>query len=270
MRIITWNVNSVRVREERLLGVLERHGPDVVCLQELKTTDDAFPVDAVRAAGYEAATYGQKTYNGVAILAKRPPEDVRRGFNTGWDGDAEPEDEHARLISAVVHGVRIYSAYVPNGGEVGSEKYAYKLAWLDRVGKLLAAKHEPAEPLVFAGDLNITFDDQDVAFPEKWEGSVHTHPEMRDALQKLAGFGLVDVFRAHHPEGGVYSWWDYRQLGFPKGNGLRIDAILATEVLAKTSTAAEIDRDERKGKQPSDHAPVIVDFEWSDAGGTGG
>ncbi|MFI4915057.1 MAG: exodeoxyribonuclease III [Phycisphaerales bacterium JB060] len=257
MRVITWNVNSVKVRGERLAGVLERHQPDVVCLQELKAPELPGPVlDDLERLGYHAAVYGQKTYNGVAILSKTEPTDVVRGFQ----GDGGPEDDHARLISAMVDGVRIYSAYFPNGGEVGSEKFAYKLAWMERLRALLDARHTSTEPIIVAGDMNVAPFDTDVAKLDRWADTTHCVPEAREGLRHVEGFGLVDTLHEKHPEGGVYSWWDYRQLAFPKGDGLRIDIIYATPELAKACTDASIDRDERKGKQPSDHAPVIADF----------
>ncbi len=261
VRVITWNVNSVKVRQERLAGVLERHEPDVVCLQELKSPELPKEVRAdLERLGYHAAVYGQKTYNGVAILSKSEPKDVVLGF----EGDDGPDDDHARLISALVNGVRVYSAYFPNGGEVGSDKFEYKLAWIRRLRALLDARHGSeggsTEPIILAGDMNVAPFDTDVAFIERWADTTHCVPEARDALRHVEGFGLVDTHHHKHPDGKLYSWWDYRQLAFPKGDGLRIDIIYATPELAKTCTDARIDRDERKGKQPSDHAPVIADF----------
>lgn len=260
VRVITWNVNSIKVRGERLAGILERHQPDVVCLQELKAPELPAPVLAdLERLGYHAAVHGQKTYNGVAILSKAEPTDVVRGF----EGDGGKIDSHARLISAMVGGVRVYSAYFPNGGEVGSDKFAYKLAWMRRLRALLDARHKKSEPIIVAGDMNVAPFDADVAFPERWADTTHCVPEARDALRHVEGFGLVDCLHEKHPEGKIYSWWDYRQLAFPKGDGLRIDIIYATNALAKACTDARVDRDERKGKQPSDHAPVIADFEWT-------
>ncbi|MCI0340719.1 MAG: exodeoxyribonuclease III [Planctomycetales bacterium] len=255
MKLLTWNVNSVRAREARLLAVLERHKPDVACLQELKALEEQFPAEAVKAAGYHAAVNGQKTWNGVAILSREPPEDVRRGL-----GDGAP-DPQARLVSARVAGARVICAYVPNGEEVGSEKWAYKLEWLARLRRALERDFAKGEPLVLAGDLNVAPDDKDVAKPEDWAGTVLCHEDARKALARVAAWGLADVVRKHHPEGGLYTWWDYRMLAFPKGNGLRIDHVLATAPLADRSRAASVDRDERKGEKPSDHAPVIAEFD---------
>jgi exodeoxyribonuclease-3 len=254
MKIATWNVNSVRSRLERLLSWLEKAEPDIVCLQELKVTDDAFPYEPIRDAGYHAAVCGQKTYNGVAILARVEPANVERGL-----GD-DVDDPQARLIAADVAGVRVISAYFPSGQVVGSEKYTYKLDWLRRLKEYLEQRYRPSDPLVLCGDFNVAPDDHDAANPEKWAGSVLCHETAREALENVRSWGLTDVFRQHHPEGGIYSWWDYRMLGFPKNDGLRIDHIFATKPLAERCTGAEIDRDERKGQKPSDHAPVIATF----------
>lgn len=254
MKIVTWNVNSVRAREERLLAFLERHRPDVVCLQELKVTDEAFPSDAVKEAGYHAAVHGQRTYNGVAILSREPAGPPRCGLGDLLD------DPQARLLAAEVAGVWVISAYFPNGQRVGSEKYAYKLEWMRALRDYLERHHDPSQPLALCGDFNVAPEDRDVDRPEEWKDSVLCHPEARQALETIRAWGFEDVFRRHHAEGGLYTWWDYRMLGFPKNNGLRIDHVFATPPLAARSIAASIDRDERKGSKPSDHAPLIVEF----------
>lgn len=254
MKIATWNVNSIRMRAERLLRWLERNRPDVICLQELKATDDQVPLPSLEAAGYHVAAFGQPTYNGVAILSRRPLEDVRRGL------DDDVDDPAARLISARVDGLRIVCAYVPNGQSMGSDKAAYKVEWLGRLRRYLERTAKTSDRLLLCGDFNVARDDKDVAFPQRWASSVLFHPEMRRALEGLISWGLVDVFRRHHPQGGVYSWWDYRMLSFPKGDGLRIDYVFATEALVPECVGVTIDRDERKGKQPSDHAPVVVEL----------
>ena len=255
MKIANWNVNSVRARLERLLAWLAKTEPDIVCLQELKAREDAFPYDAIRTAGYHAAVHGQPTYNGVAILSRVEPRNVVKGMDDGAD------DSQARFLAAQVGEVQVISAYVPNGQVVGSEQYAYKLDWLRRVQAFLERHFTPATPLVLCGDFNVARDERDVANPAAWEPSVLYHPTSRVALEELLGWGLVDVLRRQHPEGGLYSWWDYRNLGFPKNDGLRIDYIFATRPLAERCTAAEIDRQERKGEKPSDHAPVIALFD---------
>jgi exodeoxyribonuclease-3 len=252
MKLATWNVNSIRAREARLIDFLAVQAPDVVCLQELKVTDEAFPFDAIRAAGYHGAVHGQKTYNGVAILARSEPADVEKGM-----GDADPQ---ARLISARVGGVRVLCAYFPNGGELGSDKWTYKLDWMRRLRKHLDARCDPNEPLALCGDFNVAPEPRDVHDPKAWEGSVLFHPDVREALEEVRRFGLTDTFRMHHEEAGVFSWWDYRMLAFPNNNGLRIDHIFATRPLANACVGASIDREQRKGKLPSDHAPVLAEF----------
>jgi exodeoxyribonuclease-3 len=255
VKVATWNVNSVRAREERLAAWLAKHQPDVLCLQELKVRDAELPQAALEAAGYHVAAFGQPTYNGVAILSKTPLTDVRRGL------DDDVDDPAARLVSARVGGLRVVSAYVPNGQVMGSEKAAYKIEWLRRLRSYLERTASATEPLVVCGDFNVARDDLDVAFPERWRASVLFHDDMRAALDHAMAWGLFDLFRAHHPEGRVYSWWDYRKLSFPKGDGLRIDYVFANAALADRCTSAAIDRDERKGKQPSDHAPVVVELD---------
>lgn len=255
MKVASWNVNSVAARSERLLAWLAKETPDILCIQELKAVEESFPRDAVSALGYHAAVFGQRTYNGVAILAKVPLQDLRRGLD---DGD---EESDARLISARVGDLRVVCCYVPNGQTVSSPKFAYKLAWLDRLTAYLARHHTPAEPLLVCGDFNIAPEDRDVYDPEGLREDVLCHPLVREKWHALLAFGLVDTYRMHVADAGKYSWWDYRMLGFPKNRGLRIDFVLATEALAARCTSARIDRDERKGKQPSDHAPVIAELD---------
>jgi exodeoxyribonuclease-3 len=255
MKIATWNVNSIRSRLDRLLHWLATVEPDVVCLQELKVVDAQFPHDAIREAGYHAAVYGQKTYNGVAILSRREPTGIERGLDDATD------DPQARLLAADLKGARVLSVYVPNGQSVGSEKYTYKIDWLRRLHRYLQDHLDPAAPAVLCGDFNVARDDLDVARPDRWAESVLCHREVRHRFDAILAWGLADVVRAHHPEGGVYSWWDYRMLAFPKNDGLRIDHVLATASMADRCTAAEIDRNERKGAKPSDHAPVVATFD---------
>jgi len=255
IKIATWNVNSVRARFERLLNWLEKEKPSVLCLQELKGETSAFPHEEVAEAGYFPAVYGQKTYNGVAILSRSEPTDIQLGWPAG------PDDPQARLIAATVDGIRILSAYVPNGKVVGSDKWAYKLNWLDRLHGYLQNEFTAAHPIVLTGDLNIAPEDRDVADPERWAESVLCHPDARKALNKIVDLGFVDTMRLHHQDQGPYSWWDYRRLAFPKNDGLRIDFIYSTPVLAGKCNGAYVDRDERKGTKPSDHAPVVALFD---------
>ncbi|MDF1562876.1 MAG: exodeoxyribonuclease III [Deltaproteobacteria bacterium] len=252
MQIVSWNVNSIRARLERVVPWLEDHLPEVVCLQETKSVDEAFPVEPFEELGYRVTCHGQKTYNGVATLTRGPLEEVLRGFD---DGEEEPQ---ARLLAGTYEGVRILNAYVPNGKEVGTDKWSYKLAWLERLRGYLVDRCDPKAPLVLCGDFNIAPDDRDVAKPEQWADSVLCHPEVRASLQRLLDWGLADAQRLHSEEGGFYSWWDYRQLAFPKNDGLRIDLHLLTAPAAGRCTGVEIDREARKGQKPSDHAPVIL------------
>lgn len=258
MKIVTWNVNSVRTRRERVCRFLNRERPDALCLQELKASDEDFPREAFTELGYHAAVYGQKTYNGVAILTPTEPAEVLRGF-----GPAD-EDPQSRLISARIGAVRVLSAYFPNGKTVGSDKWEYKLDWMRRLLEYLETTASPDEPLALTGDFNVAPDDADAANPEKWADSVLCHEDARAALEALAAWGLTDACRPHWPEGGVYSWWDYRMLGFPKNDGLRIDHVFVTAPLVDRCTDARVDRNERKGTKddkPSDHAPVIAEFD---------
>ena len=263
MRIATWNVNSVKARKDRLAAWLRRHNPDALCLQELKTTDDAYPAEAVRAAGCDSAVFGQKAYNGVALVSPHEITGVVRGFG-GEGGAAQPDDEEARLIGGRIRGVFVFSAYFPNGRSVGTPSYAGKLAWMGRLLGLLEDRFDPQDPLVLAGDFNVAPDDSDAKNPEKWAGSVLCDADAREALDRIRRWGFVDVVRKHNPGGGLYSWWDYRQLGFPRNDGLRIDHVFATAPVAEASAGAWVDRDQRKGTKtdkPSDHAPVVADFD---------
>jgi exodeoxyribonuclease-3 len=254
MKIATWNVNSVRARQERLLEWLRTRKPDILCLQELKCTDADFPTDAVREVGYHAAIHGQKTYNGVAILAKEEPRDVVKGLSDGVD------DTHARLIAATVGGIRVVSAYAPNGQSVDSEQYHYKLQWYERLRRYLDTRHQPGEPLVLGGDWNVAPTDLDTYDPKEWEGQTLFTAKEKAALQRVCDFGLKDSFRQLYPDVQKFSWWDYRMLAFPKNRGLRIDHLYVTAPLVPRLVQVDVDREERKGKQPSDHAPVWLEL----------
>jgi exodeoxyribonuclease-3 len=255
MKVATWNVNSIRARQQHVIDWLDAARPDVLCLQELKVTDKEFPFDELRDCGYEAAVLGQKTYNGVAIVSRLPFGNVQEGL-----GDDE-DDPQARLISADIEGVTILSAYFPNGGEVGSDKYDYKLRWMGRLRAYLGRRFDPdAEQVALCGDFNVAPSDDDIGRPADWRSSVLACDAVRDALDEVASFGLQDVVRPFHPQGGVFSWWDYRGRGFERGNGLRIDHVYCTAKLAARTSGAVVDRQERARKSPSDHAPVIVEF----------
>jgi exodeoxyribonuclease-3 len=306
MKIASWNINSLRKRQERLFPWLEHTQPDIVCLQETKCRDEQFPVLALQAAGYGSAYHGEKSYNGVAILSKIKMQDVRASLCD------EIVDPQARVIAAKIDNVRVYSIYAPNGQAVGSPAYEYKLNWYARLrdcltkekdvaetgkaGQLLQKSKSshatnanrrnwatqpidaigcpggakrvdlvtgtvwPASGLVVCGDFNVAPEDRDVFDPDLWRGAIMCSDRERAAFRSLYNVGLRDTLRLHHEETGLFSWWDYRMLCFPKNRGLRIDAILASEELAKKCSASGIDRDLRKGKDPSDHAPVWAEF----------
>jgi len=250
--VATWNINSIRAREQRLWDWLDANRPEVLCLQETKVVDDAFPLAAAEAHGYHAVIHGQKSYNGVAILARQPPLDPVRGFGDGED------DEQARLIAATVAGVRVLSVYVPNGQAPGSPAYDYKLRWLVRLRAYLERTTAPDQPVVLCGDFNVARDDRDVHDPDAWRGKIMCSDPEREALERVLAWGLEDAFRIHHPDGGAFSWWDYRAGAFHRGRGLRIDYLFVSRPLAARCRAARIDREARKGTQPSDHAPVVM------------
>jgi exodeoxyribonuclease-3 len=253
--IAAWNVNSLTIRLPRLLPWLEATRPDVVCLQETKLEDAKFPVQAIADAGYTAHFCGQKTYNGVAILARRDlaVEDVRMGI----DGFA---DEQKRVIAATIAGVRVVGVYVPNGQAVGSDKYQYKLAWYAALAPMLRAELARNPNLAVAGDFNVAPDDRDVHDPAAWAGQVLCSDAERAAFRALLDVGLRDSFRLFEQPEKTFSWWDYRMLGFPKNHGLRIDHVLLSDALVARCTASRIDRNMRKGEKPSDHAPVLVEL----------
>jgi exodeoxyribonuclease III len=253
MKIASWNINSLRKRQDRLFGWLESTQPDIVCLQETKCTDEQFPVLALQSAGYHSAYHGEKSYNGVAILSKHRPQDVRASLCD------EVVDRQARVIAAKIEKFLVYSIYAPNGQAVGSPAYEYKLNWYTRLRDCMT-KEETASALV-CGDFNVAPEDIDTYDPELWRGAIMCSDGERAAFRQLCDVGLIDTLRLHHQESGLFSWWDYRMLSFPKNRGLRIDAILASKSLAKKCTDAGIDREMRKGKEPSDHAPVWAEFD---------
>ncbi len=263
MKLVAWNVNSIRARHDRVLAFLEREQPDALCLQETKVTDDVFPFDALREAGYHAAAYGQKTYNGVAIISREEPQNVAIGFDDGDD-----EDPQARLIAADVAGVRVISGYFPNGKSVGTDKWHYKLAWMKRLRAYLD-RFGKDQPIALLGDYNVAPEDErDMANPDKWQGSVLAHEEARAGITALRDWGLMDAVRLVDHGPGPWSWWDYRTMGFQRGDGLRIDHVYVTPLLARKVADAYVDRDERRdtssqegGSKPSDHAPVVVVLE---------
>jgi exodeoxyribonuclease III len=256
MRVATWNVNSLKVRMPRVEAWLAEVQPDIACLQETKVSDKAFPAMAFSTLGYESAHFGQGQWNGVAILSRLGIDDVVADF-----ADGQAPDPDARILSATCGGVRTMSVYVPNGREVGHEHYHYKLAWLARLRAHVAATCSPDQDVMVCGDFNVAPTDRDVYDPERVHGATHVSPPEREALAALEGWGLTDAFRVVWEAPGVYSWWDYRAGDFHQGRGMRIDLALMSAPLAKRVTWAVIDRNARKGSQPSDHAPLVIDLD---------
>jgi exodeoxyribonuclease III len=234
---------------------IEEADPDVVCLQEIKCIDDRFPADGFAALGYTSIVYGQPTYNGVAILSKTEPTGIVRGFADDEAG------AHARLVSAVVEGIRIVDVYVPNGQAVGTDKYAFKLEWLAKLRRFFDESFTPTDDVLLCGDFNVAPEARDVHDPKAWEGEVLFSEPERAAIETVREWGLVDAFRLHTEAAGHYSWWDYRAAAFRRNAGLRIDHVWVSKPLAKRCTAAWIAKETRAWERPSDHAPVIAEFE---------
>ncbi len=251
MKLATWDVNSLKVRLPQVVQWLEYNPVDVLCLQETKMTDDKFPQAEIEALGYHVAFSGQKTYNGVAILSRLPMTDVVKN-NPLFD------DEQQRIISATIDGIRVICAYVPNGQAVGTDKYAYKLSWLDALSRWLETELQKYPNLAILGDYNIAPADEDVHDPIAWKDQVLCSDEERAAFKRLCALPLVDSFRMFPQAEKSYSWWDYRQMAFRRNRGVRIDHVLLSAPLAARCTACEIDKLPRKWEQPSDHTPVVA------------
>ena len=264
MRIATWNVNSVRTRLDQVLAWLAAERPEVLCLQETKVADELFPLAPFRALGYEAAISGQKAYNGVAILSRLPIEDVQVGFAALLPDDPQAPGlgEQKRVISAQIAGLRVLNLYVPNGSSLRSEKYAYKLEWLACLKRYLDAQETQGEPLVMVGDFNIVLEARDIHDPARLNGGIMASEPERQALQAALGERLEDGFRLFEPEGGHWSWWDYRTAGWETGRGWRIDHIYLDAELRDHALGCTIDAPMRGNPQPSDHAPVIINLAW--------
>ena len=253
MKIATWNVNSMNVRLPHVLEWLGNHQPDVLVLQEIKQLTENFPAEALEAIGYHSIASGQKTYNGVAVISRTQPAEPVTDF-PGF------EDPQRRVLAATIDGVRVVNLYVPNGSEVGSDKYKYKLDWLAALRGFLEAELAQHENLVVLGDFNIAPADEDVYDPEKWGDAILCSPQERQALGKLIDLGLTDVFRQFEQPEGIFSWWDYRAAGFRRNAGLRIDLILTSNSLTSSCTASYVDKEPRAWERPSDHAPVVAEF----------
>lgn len=253
MKIATWNVNSLRVRLDHVLQWLAQAQPDILALQETKTVDDNFPQAELNAAGYQVVFAGQKTYNGVAILSRQPAVDSL----TDIPGLMDPQ---RRVLAATVGDLRVLNLYVPNGSSVGSDKYAYKLDWLNRLADWVKVELAAHKNLVVVGDFNIAPEDRDVHDPVAWAGKILCSDAERSALQTLLDLGLQDTFRLFEQEENTFSWWDYRAAGFRRNLGLRIDLILASEALGARCQSCLVDKEPRRWERPSDHAPVLAEF----------
>jgi len=258
VRVVTWNVNSLKARLSRVERWIEAFEPDVLCLQETKLADDAFAELDFGSFGYECIHNGEGRWNGVALLSRVGLDDPVSGFGEGIEPDSE-----ARLVWATCGGVRVASCYVPNGRALGHDHYRYKLDWLQRLRASLDVQAHPDMPVLVCGDFNVAPDDRDVHDPAQFVGTTHTSDAERQRLANLLDWGLVDVFREHHHDGGLFSWWDYRGGDFHKRKGMRIDLALGSRRVVEATDFVLIDRNERKGPKddpPSDHAPVLVDL----------
>lgn len=255
MKIATWNVNSITARLPIVTKWLEGARPDVLCLQELKCLDEKFPAAQLAELGYHSAVYGQRTYNGVAILSLEESTEIQRGFQDDEEG------AQARLLAATVKGVRVVNVYVPNGQFVGSDKYRFKLEWMQRLRRLFDEEYKTSQQVLLCGDFNVAPEERDVHDPAAWEGQILFSKRERAALEKIREWGFNDAFRLHTDEGGHYSWWDYRQNSFRRDAGLRIDHIWVSDPLAKVCEESWIDKEPRAWERPSDHTPVVASFE---------
>ncbi|HMD46350.1 MAG TPA: exodeoxyribonuclease III [Acidimicrobiales bacterium] len=258
MRLATWNVNSLGARLPYVVEWIEANSPDVLCLQETKLADEAFPMAAFADLGYDVAHHGEGRWNGVAIASRVGLADPSRGF------EADEDVHGSRIVAATCGGIRVHSVYVPNGRSLEDEQYGFKLAWLARLATYLADRCSPNDEVAVCGDFNVAPEDRDVWDPAATSGGTHVSEPERRALRTLVDWGLEDVFRRHVPEGSVFSWWDYRAGDFHQGRGMRIDLVLLSAAPARRTTAVYIDRNARKkspgANKPSDHAPVVVDL----------
>ena len=254
MKIATWNVNSMNVRQPHVMEWLQTHEPDVLVLQEIKQLTEKFPLEDLQSIGYNAVASGQKTYNGVAVISKSPIADAVTDF-------PDLDDPQRRILATTIDGVRVVNLYIPNGSEVGSEKYAYKLNWLASLHRFLQSELNTHEKLVVLGDFNIAPADEDVHDPEKWGEAILCSPAERQALRDMLDLGLTDIFRKFEQPEKTFSWWDYRAAGFRRNAGLRIDLILTSKAMSERCTASYVDREPRTWERPSDHTPVVAEFD---------
>jgi exodeoxyribonuclease III len=256
VKIATWNVNSILARLPNVTRWLDKVQPDVLCMQETKCSDNKFPLLVFKEHGYDCILFGQQSYNGVAIATRNVCESFRRGY-----GDDEDESTQARLLATTFGDIKIVNVYIPNGQMVGSEKYAFKLEWMKRLRSLFDANYSNSDQVLLCGDFNVAPEERDVHDVRLWQGRIMFSEPERAALQVVKDWGFVDSFRLHTEAGGHYSWWDYRAGAFRRNQGLRIDHIWITELLAKRNKHTWIDMEPRTWERPSDHAPVVAEFE---------
>jgi exodeoxyribonuclease-3 len=257
LKIATWNVNSILARQAHVVRWLDLARPDVLCLQETKCVDQKFPSQLFEPLGYHSESFGQAAYNGVAILSRTKCEGVLRGLP-----DDDP-DAQARVIAATIKGIRVVNAYFPNGQAVGAEKYYFKLDWMKRLRRYFDSHYKTSERVLLCGDFNVAPEDRDVHDPQLWRGRILFSEPEHDALAEIKRWGFIDAFRLHNEEDKQFSWWDYRAGAFRRNLGLRIDHVWVSEPLAKASKSVTIDKEPRRWEKPSDHAPVVAEFDLS-------
>ncbi len=264
MLIATWNVNSIRTRLDQVKEFLEEKDPDILCIQETKVEDKLFPKASFEKKGYKVFQYGQKAYNGVALISKHSLEDIRMGMNSEIEStnNLESLNEQKRIISALIEGIRVVNVYVPNGSAINSDKYIYKLKWLTYLKQYIDSILKRNEPLCLLGDFNIVLEEKDIHDPSRFNNGIMTSLEEREALERVLNKQLEDVFRIFEQASGCWSWWDYRSGAWQRDQGWRIDHIYLSEELIKNAKSCVIHKKTRGNQQPSDHAPVLVDIHW--------
>ncbi len=264
MLIATWNVNSIRTRLNQVEDFIDEFQPDLLCLQETKVEDTLFPKDPLIKKGYQVSIFGQKAYNGVALISKIPLEDIRKGFSSEIikDNDSNYFDNQKRIISALIDGIRVVNVYVPNGSSIDSEKYNYKIKWLSKLFDYLENQSKRGEPVCLLGDFNIALEEKDLHNPNRFNNGIMASLKERESLTKLLKNRLEDVFRLFEQNSGHWSWWDYRSGSWQRDQGWRIDHIYLSEELIKNSRSCIICKKIRGNPQPSDHAPVLVNINW--------
>lgn len=255
MLIATWNVNSILARLPNVIRWLDSVKPDILCMQETKCTDDKFPIDAFQEHGYQCLLFGQQSYNGVAIVSRNTCELSQRGY----PDDTDPAIQ-SRLLATTINGIRIVNVYIPNGQSVGSEKFVFKLEWMRKLRSFFDSQYDNSTPVLLCGDFNVAPEERDVHDIRLWQGRIMFSQPEREELQRIKDWGFTDAFRMHNEEGGQFTWWDYRAGAFRRNLGLRIDHMWISESLIRNCTKAWIDREPRKWERPSDHAPLIAEF----------